>query len=158
MAREAMNIDSRSDFSQPATGDEQIVASKVLGACTHRDWSEFRDRRDARILVCSDCKEEFNFCDGVFGQAEPLFSPSDFLLRFVPHASQNELLAATVLRRIESAGWSSMLRTGFEGYVQLLSHNGVRFASASHSTKAEAICDAAAQLCRSGRLKLIGFL
>lgn len=152
-----MNIDSRSNFSQPATVGEQIVASNVLGACTHRDWSEFRDRRDDRILVCSDCKEEFKFCDGVFGQAEPLFSPSDFLLRFVPHASQDELVAATVLRRIESVGWSPMLRTGPEGYVQILSSNGVRFASASHSTKAAAICDAAAQLCRSGRMKPIEF-
>lgn len=152
-----MNIDSRSDFSQPATADEQIVASKVLGACTHRDWSEFRDRRDVRILVCSDCKEEFKFCDGDFGQEEPLLPPSDFLLRFVPHASQDKLLAATVLRRIESAGWSPMLRTGPDGYVQLLSNNGVRFASASHITKAAAICDAAAQLCRSGRMKPIEF-
>lgn len=153
-----MNIDSRSDFSQPATADEQVVALKVLGACTHRYWSEFTDRRDDRIIVCSDCKEEFKFRDGLFGQTEPLFSPSDFLLRFVPHASQDELLAATVLRRIESAGWISMLRTAPEGYVQFLTNNGVRFASsASHSTKAAAICDVAAQLCRSGRMKPIEF-
>ena len=147
-----MEIDSRSDNQHPATPDEQIVATVILGMCTHRDWSEFTDKYQARVLVCSDCRSEFRFPD--WSPRDPQVSPSDYLLRFVPHAAQDELLAVTVVRRIEAEGWTAMMRSGPNGFVQIFSKNGVRYTSSPGQTKAAAICEVGAQLARSGLLKV----
>jgi hypothetical protein len=149
-------IDSRSDLKTPASLDEQVVATTILGACTHRYWTEFKDKHRERVLVCSECAREFDFSGLYFDmpRTEPEMSPSDYLLRFVPHTAQDELLAALVVRRVEGAGWTAMMRTGPGGFVQTFSRNGVQFASHPRSVKAAAICEAAAQLARSGQLKL----
>lgn len=151
-----MGIDSRSEKRVPATADEQIVASVILGACTHRDWSEFKDKHLGRMLVCSDCNSEFEYSERLpdWSLRDRQVSPGDYLLCFVPHSAQDELLAALVVRRIEAAGWTAMMRTGPSGFTQSFSRNGIRFASSSSRTQAAAICEAAAQLARSGQLKV----
>ena len=138
----------------PANKDELIVNKKVFGKCNHDFWSGFNDKHNRRLLVCDDCKEEFEYRnrDDQFGDDTPNLKPADFLKSTIQKYSQDDILANLTLNTIEMKGWTSFIKNDGQSFICVLTRANNRFSSEKNETRAAAICEVAAKLGASGLL------
>jgi hypothetical protein len=132
-----------------ATADDQIVCEKILRLCTHRYWIDLHEEPD-HYLGCPECRARFAFSSAHAARARPTLSPREFLDRTIPKPSLDEALAERVLSLLEDAGFTSSLHLHSGSCVVSVSGHGGSFRSLKRETQAAAICDVAAQVCRSG--------
>ena len=134
----------------PASQEELAVHDKIFGMCNHDDWNDFRNQFDRRVLACTQCGEEVDYSWGPPGQETPKLSPADFLKTTIRKYSKEDVLASLTLRTIEAAGWTPLLKIEGNTFSCEFARSGKSFSSDKHTTRAAAVCQAAAKLGASG--------
>ena len=138
-----------------ATIDELVVNEKIFGSCNHENWTEFCDRFDRQLLVCTRCGEEIVYFTRSWRKETPSLSPAEFIKTVIRKYSQEDVLASLTIRALESGGWTPVLRHDGGTYICEISRNpGERFLSDAQPTRPAAVCQAAARLGRTGLFHL----
>lgn len=133
---------------RPATKEEQFINEKLFGECNHRDWTGFTHKNGRHILLCNECKCEFDYGDDY---EPPKLKPSEFLLTTIRKYSAEPVLSNLILRRIETSGWRPVINESDGLYSCVLECGGLKFQSEKRSSREQAICEAAARLAASGK-------
>src|SRR5471030_2747546 len=136
---------------RPATMEEMIINSRIFGDCNHRDWIEKTEKDKNIVLLCVQCGQEFWYSNG--NEKNNALNQDALLLSKIRKYSEDEVLANVVFRKIDGAGWIGKIASENGCHVCSFSNGSSMYVSKPSSSRATAICDAAAQLGRSGNFR-----
>ena len=102
----------REEAMSTPTTDDLLINEKVMGRCNHRRFRHEvvqRKRASYLKLVCEGCGDSADVDPDLFNESPEI--QSDYMTAsMTPVYSQHLPVARTVIRRLESRGWTSSMR------------------------------------------------
>ena len=146
----------REEAMSTPTTDDLLINEKVMGRCNHRRFRRevVQGKRASYLkLVCEGCGDSVDVDPDLFNEFPEI--QSDYMTAsMTPVYSQHLPVARTVIRRLESRGWTSSMRVTNGAIVLSLVKDDLQIRSGPHSQEQKAIVDAVAKLARSALEKI----